>query len=218
MVDMPQLGYRKYTQEQSEALFQLYEQMPLKEAAERLGLTYGQAFWQVQKAGIRKPLSQKIPLHPVTLTSEQLAYIAGLVDGEATVSIRIPPGKRNPIPHVRIANSSWPLMEWLRETLKGPSVVIERKNPRGRVGVTHYVFRWSGLGYLPLYEALLPYLVIKHPQMTCLVEFCKERLPQSKMDELTPRCREMVTTVRSLNIKPSVRYRAELSATSPSTT
>jgi hypothetical protein len=217
MVDMPALGYRKYTSEQLAELSTLYEQMPLKDAAKRLGLTYGQAFYQLQRVGVRKPISRIITFQPVTQTPEQLAYTAGLIDGEGTVSIRRTPGKHNPRPHVRIANSSWPLMEWLQATYSGPSIIIERRRPK-HSRVTHYMFHIGGFGYLPLYEALVPYLVIKGPQMTCLIEYVKERSSQTRLEPLSPRCQEMVDTVRRLNIKPSNRSLGEASETSPSTT
>ena len=215
--DMPALGYRKYAPEQSAELFRLYEQMPLRDAAAQLGLTFGQAFWQVQQAGVRKPLSQVVTFQPVTQTPEQLAYTAGLIDGEGTVSIRRVPGKHNPRPHVRIANSSVPLMDWLRATYSGPSIIIERRKPR-QSRVTHYMFHIGGFGYLPLYEAFLPYLVIKGPQMRCLIEYSKERLSQTRLEPVSPRCLEMVATVRALNIKPSRRSPEASSEISPSTT
>jgi hypothetical protein len=217
MVDMPALGYRKYTPEQLAELSRLYEQMPLKDAAERMGMTYQAAFYQVRQLGLLKPFSQIITMQPVTQTPEQLAYTAGLIDGEGTVSIRTMHGKHNPKPHVRIANSSVPLMDWLRATYSGPSIFIERRKPK-HTRVAHYMFHIGGFGYLPLYEALLPYLVIKGPQMNCLVEYIKERMSQTRLEPLSPRCREMVDTVRRLNIKPSNRSLAGPSETSPSTT
>jgi hypothetical protein len=212
---MPVSGYRKYAPEQLAMLSQLYGQMTLREAAERVGMTYEAAFWQARQLGLRKSFSQIVKLNPVTASSEHLSYLAGLIDGEGTVSIRKFSGKFKPC--IRVANTSWPLMEWLRETFDGPSVFIEHRLIRAS-RLQCYMFHFQGLGHLPLYEALAPRLVIKRAQMECLVEFSRERLGQHRMESLSARQMELVSTVRDLNIPPSRRSRAASSEISPSTT
>jgi hypothetical protein len=205
-----------FTPEDSETLSRLYETMTLREVAERMGRTYGSVLGQKHRLGLTKSFAQIVEQHPVTATNEQLAYTAGLIDGEGTVSIRKFRGKWKP--HIRIANSSVPLMDWLSETFTTPSIFIERRRPKASGGLTHYLFHIAGLGYLPLYEALIPLLVIKREQMECLAEFSRLRLSQSRVEALTDRQLELVQRVRDLNIKPSVRYRAEQLKTFPSTT
>lgn len=205
-----------YTQDDLETLSRLYEMMPLREVAKAMGRSYGSVLWRKHEMGLDKPWSQIVQRHPVAASSAQLAYTAGLIDGEGTVSIRKFSGKWKP--HIRIANSSVPLMEWLSAVFTTPGIFIERRRPKASGGLTHYMFHIPGLGHLPLYEALLPYLVIKQPQMECLIEFTQLRLSQNRVELLNDRQLELVQRVRDLNIKPSVRYRAEQSTTFPSTT
>lgn len=213
---MPAAGYRKYTPEQLGRLSQLYAQMPLREAAEHAGMTYEAAFWQVRQLGLRKQFSQIVKLNPVTVGPESLSYLAGLIDGEGTVSIRKFSGKYKPT--IRVANTSQPLMAWLERHFDGPSTFIEHRRIRPASELQCYMYHIQGLGHLPLYQALVPRLVIKRQQMECLVEFTELRLTQNRSDPLSERQLELVSTVRNLNIKPSARLRAELSANSLSTT
>lgn len=205
MGDMPSKGYRKFSPEQLAKLSQLYEQMPLREAAELAGMSYGSALYQLRQLGLHKTFAQRYQPNPVTASTERLAYTAGLIDGEGTVSLRKFTGKWKP--SIRIANTSWPLMEWLRETFDGPSIFIEHRRIR-QSRLQCYMFHIQGLGHLPLYEALLPLMVIKRSQMECVIEFTRERLTHSRDTPLSERQLELIATVRDLNIKPSTRLAA----------
>ena len=212
---MPAKGTCVLTPAEQVTLSDLYAQMPLREVAKRMGRTYGSCQWHVQQLGLHKTFAQFLAVHEVTATPEQLSYVAGLIDGEGTVSIRQFTKKWKPT--VRIANTCWPLMEWLLTVVPGPSAYIEHRKLRG-TDLQCYMFHFNGLGHLNLYEALLPRLIIKRAQMECVVEFTRERLTQDRLTSLTARQQELIATVRNLNIGPSARFRAERSATSRSTT
>jgi hypothetical protein len=202
---MPPAGYSKFSPAELEQLSRLYSQMTLRQIADLMGKTYNSVHHQARRLGLTKLLADSLVLHPVTATSEQVAYTAGLIDGDGTVSIRHMAGKHNPKPHFRISSTYWPLMEWLRHTYSGPSVFVERatlRPPR----LQCYGFHVGGLSHLPLYQALLPYMVIKARRMECLIEFCQERLTQGRFDPLSQRCQQMVDTVYGLNTNPSLRY------------
>lgn len=220
---MPAKGWSKYTPEQLTRLSELYKTMPLRDAAIEIGIPYNAAFYQLQKRGLlSKPFSSIVKSHPVTLTDAQLHYLAGLVDGEGTVTIRkLHRGKsRKPAwkPCVIVSNTDRRLMDWLLSAIPTSSAYVDsRKTPSGS---TSYRFWAIGLGYLPLFEALQPVLVLKGDLMELVVEWTRERLSQSRTDPLTPRQLEIVSLIRGRNMTPSQRlangtYGTFLSSTSP---
>jgi hypothetical protein len=180
-------------------LSELYPLMPLREVAERMGRSYSSVLWAKHTLGLRKTFGQIVTEKPVDLSEPTLAYIAGLIDGEGTVSIRKFSGKWKP--HIRIANTSESLMAWLSSTVVGPGIFIEhRRIHDGRL--PFFMFHIPGIGWVALYERLLPYMVIKREQMAALVEFSRLRLGQDRMAPLNERQLWLVSRVRELNIKP----------------
>jgi hypothetical protein len=201
---MPIKGYRKYTQEQLTILFDAYKRMPLKEAAKVAGMTYRAAMWQVHQSGSGKAFGDISPAKEVALSEVQLAYIAGLIDGEGSIAVRkMRAGKVKP--SVRIASTDTLLMDWLMSTLSGPSIytTVSRKPKPGRLALLLYHI--EGLTYLPLYEALLPYLVIKRERMELMIEWCEIRLGQTKTDPYTERQQFITQRIRLLNTRMSQR-------------
>lgn len=189
-------------------LSELYPVMPLRQVAATMGRSYSSVLWAKHTLGLRKSFAQMVTTKPVSLTETQLAYIAGLIDGEGTVSIRKFSGKWKP--HFRIANTSRTLLDWLEGTVQGPSVFTEHRQV-GPQRVPCYMFHVSGIGWVEMFERLLPYMVIKHEQMAALAEFSRIRLGQDRMAELSERQLWLVSRVRALNIKPSQRLVAERS-------
>src|SRR5690606_16287304 len=122
---MPNKGFRKFTPEELQTLLSLYEEMPLKEVAKRMSKSYASVAWQKHQLGLTKSFAQINKLHYLNLEPTLLAYVAGLIDGEGTVSIRKLRKKWKP--HIRIAGTSWLLMEWLSSKITGPSIFIEHR-------------------------------------------------------------------------------------------
>jgi len=204
---MPARGWSKYTPEQLETLFEAYKRMPLREAAVLAGLTYNAAFFQLQSRGLtKKPFSASITLHPVTISESDVCYFAGLIDGEGTVTIRkVNRGTDRNFsyrPCLIVANTDKRLIDWLMETFPSPRRFDSRITPQQS---TAYRFWLEGLGYLPLFEALQPKLVIKGDILELVIEWTRERLSQSRTDPLTTRQLEIISLIRARNTKPSRR-------------
>lgn len=181
---------------------ELYRVMPLTQVAARMGRSYSSVLWAKHRLGLRKSFDQIVSVKPVTLSEPVLAYLAGLIDGEGTVSIRKFSGKWKP--HIRIANTSRVLLDWLETTVAGPGIFTEHR----RIGpsrLPYYMFHIPGIGYVEHYERLLPYMVIKREQMSSIAEFSRIRLGQDRMAPLNERQLWLVSRVRELNIKPSLR-------------
>jgi len=196
---------RPFTEDESKTLRRLARTHTVAQIAETMGRTYASVQWAKHRMGIHRSFKQINPLHPVTLSKVELAYVAGLIDGEGTVSIRRMAGKKIK-PHFRIANTSVTLMDWLSRVLNGPSTYIARS--KTSAGVPMHQYTVQGLSNLPLYEALLPYLVIKRPQMELVIEFSRLRLEQGWTDPLNERQLKLISDIRALNIKPLHRWNA----------
>lgn len=208
---MPPKGTSKYTPEQLTKLSTLYEQMPLREAADACGMTYAAAFFQLQSRGLtRKRFSQLVALHDPLLTDRQLFYFAGLIDGEGTVTIRrmVRGGGRPPTwkPCLIVANTDQRLIDWLMTTFPPPRRFDARATPHRS---TAYRFWLEGLGYLPLYERLQPELILKGDILSLVIEWTRIRLSQFKTDPLTDRQLEIISMIRARNTKPSRRLAAD---------
>ena len=111
-----------------------------------------------------------------SISSEELAYIAGIVDGEGTITISKQSKHRGAFyPRISVANTSKVLLDWLNERISG-AVYVMGRNERWR---TAWQLIWDKKKTIPLIEALLPYLVIKKPQaevVLLLNKFNKEAL------------------------------------------
>lgn len=194
----------KFSPEEFRTLRRLYPQMTLVQVAAEMGRTKNSVMWARYSIGLHKTFRQIVERHPVLPSRMKLAYIAGMVDGEGTVTIRKLSGKWLPL--LQIVNTDVPVMEWLKATMSGPSTMVNRTHHANRPDrATVYTFRMQGLGNLPTYEALRPLLIIKQERMTLMIEFCRLRLGQDRTEPLNERQLEIISTIRALNIKPSPR-------------
>ncbi len=93
-----------------------------------------------------------------------VAYLAGIIDGEGCISITKPTNK---CPSsicglvVLVANTNEPIIDWIQSTFGGNKKAKKRNNDRAKVCYT-----WLLQGYAAeaLLEAVLPYLRVKKVQ------------------------------------------------------
>jgi len=95
------------------------------------------------------------------LKEVEKAYIAGIVDGEGTVTLMKHHRNETPIPHVAVANNNLALLTWLKSKAEGLIVSKGKSKPHH-----HDSFVWSvrqdrALRFL---REIKPYLIIKRPQ------------------------------------------------------
>ena len=96
------------------------------------------------------------------MTNEQLAYIAGFVDGEGTISFHRK-SKQNQIsetprvtPWVSIANNDLIVLKWIQSEYGGHVSKGRRRQPQHKVG-----YQWQLTGIAALYFILDIYLWLK---------------------------------------------------------
>ena len=106
---------------------------------------------------------------------ERLCYLAGIIDGEGSIELRLNRGiSLNLVLHV--FNSDKPLMEWIQLYFGGKVYDIHR---RARLERPQWqpVYNWNltSTAARDLLEALAPFMVIKRAQAEHAVEAWAER-------------------------------------------
>ena len=138
----------------------------------------------------------------IVLSETEKAYIAGIVDGEGTVSIGF---TSTHCARVYVANTNMKLIEWLQRRVGGRIKTVPRSHPNHK---TVYYWRPSHRLALVLLGEIRPYLVIKDQQSELVVRFFRERdearlqLGGKKFlfkENLLPQFASIVSDVRALN-------------------
>jgi len=110
---------------------------------------------------------------------EDLAYMAGIVDGEGTIGLAINPKTGTLKPYLQVANASEDLLRWVTERYGGFLVEATRKtgvhanNPR-----RYWLWRVYSQQAADVVALIRPFLVVKCRQAWLLLEAWETRNPQ----------------------------------------
>ncbi|MDI6770871.1 MAG: LAGLIDADG family homing endonuclease [Anaerolineales bacterium] len=88
----------------------------------------------------------------------ELAYAAGLFDGEGSLSLVRQHGNRWPSPQVSVASTDYEVVHWFQVRFGGSIVT---KQPRMSTHSVSYDWRLTDRRALTFLEAIRPYLVIE---------------------------------------------------------
>lgn len=133
------------------------------------------------------------------------AYMAGLIDGEGTITVArgVVKGKMYLRPVVCVSNTSIALWHWLA-TLGMQVTVMRNTNGKG-----YYKATISGFGIEPLLRGMLPHLIIKKALCELLLEFISIRKGMRLRYSPTPRMLRISQEVKDINTRGS-RFSDEL--------
>ncbi len=158
----------------------------------------------------RKYYRRSIDYVPQSYKSTDLAYMAGLVDGEGCFFMAKIPKKVGDgyiSEHYRgllkIDNTDKRLLDWIDNTFSGTSSARCRSTSSRKF--EREVFTWVATGdrLLDLCEQILPYLVIKKEQCEIMIKFRKtytNKLGSNKLsDESIIIRQECLESIRKLN-------------------
>ena len=136
--------------------------MPQTEAQQRAVRKYREANRERINADRRKGSSilTRVPTDPVVL-----AYAAGILDGEGSISI-VHSSPTSYSLNVTVANTYRPLIEWLVHHFGGTFT----RYPATDKWRERFYWRLHGPNAATLLEAILPFMVIKRQQATLAVE------------------------------------------------
>lgn len=116
---------------------------------------------------------------PVDWTVAELAYMAGLMDGEGNFTIAINPRTATLKNRIGVAITDQNVTIWLCEHFGGSRETVIWKAGAARP-VDCLGFRWNAYGQVAvdITKAILPYLVIKPDEAAIFVEAWEKRNPQ----------------------------------------
>ena len=129
--------------------------------------------------GASPPETEMIGEYIVNLSMEEIAYLAGIVDGEGTISVHKTHGNRkntNAVPYVSISNTNEALIKWIRSRVGG--ILRTRKPCKSHYKIA-YDLRFYYNRALDLITLIYPYLIVKRNQAHLLLTKYKECTPRN---------------------------------------
>jgi hypothetical protein len=163
----------------------LDERLTLKEAALKIGRSLDSAKGVVRAHRIFLTYADRLRLKCPELTPTELAYLAGIIDGEGSVMFWHNRKAGKTKPGVTITSTSEALVTWLRERVRFSDAFTVRHSRQAK-RLPAWAFVFQGISFVPFYEALLPYLIVKQRQMELLIAFSRSRLSQRIVSPILP--------------------------------
>lgn len=134
------------------------------------------------------------------MTETEKAYLAGLIDGEGTITLTRRNSGQLPQPQVSIANNNLELLIWVKKVIGSGS--ISTKKPKSSSHNIAYAWQVATAGpCLRLLDEIRPYLVVKKQQADLLLTRYKAVTPRNgryTQTELDGKM-QLVEVIRALN-------------------
>jgi len=169
--------------------------MPIEELCRILGETEKSIYMKALRLGLRKQIDNAVWIN-TNLSNEQLAYLAGIIDGEGCISFSISKGRIRPF--VGVSNTKRELIETIRSWLR-----IRKTIRKARRSVRHkYVWDIQITRYADvkaLLEKVKPYLIIKKKQCDLMIKYCTSRLSKGVNSPYSPNEMKIYEKLRELN-------------------
>lgn len=110
---------------------------------------------------------------------EELAYTAGIIDGEGCISIdQVSTNQQRKVRHFQVSvvvnNTSEWLTLWLWATYGGNTIKPRQRNPKHKL---LYGWRLNSQEAIEFLESILPYLYIKKLQAKLAIKFQENKKP-----------------------------------------
>lgn len=189
----------RWTPEFRAAIAEHYQSKTIAELAALTGRSYRQVDGYLYAAGLystRKTIKRANLRGISKLSATDWAYIAGIIDGEGTVSVAL----REPRyfrPHVTIATTTLALVEYFeRFGFYG----VFATNSDGRM---YWRVTISGFSVADFLRGALPHLIIKREHAELLIELCDLRLSARWRAPTPLRMFEIYSIIRDWNTRGS---------------
>jgi DNA-binding CsgD family transcriptional regulator len=199
--------YKQWSKEEEERLKELLKRHSLSEIARILGRTKSSVASKVWELGLAPEHYNSIRNTTIVNTNipEWLkGYVAGMLDGEGTISIVKATRNDRKEPHwkplVMITNTNREALEFIVREVGG----FRFHNKKGTTGKNskkpvYRIIMVKHKDVLVLLEMLLPYLMIKRRQAELVIEFCKSRLSKPNHAPYDDKEKEIIDEVKRLN-------------------
>lgn len=134
------------------------------------------------------------------MTDVERAYLAGLIDGEGTITLTRAHKNQTPSPQISIANNSIEVLMWVRDKLGvGTTMMKLPRKPTHRVS---YSWQISKAGACSRVLSLVHnFLILKKPQSKLILAKYKSVTPRNGKytEELLAKKFELVEKIHALN-------------------
>jgi hypothetical protein len=126
----------------------------------------------------------------------EIAYLAGLIDGDGTISIHSDSGAHKPM--VSIANTNREVLEWCKNLI-GKGSISNKKTYKSH-HTPSFNLRWEYDIALDVAKKCYPYLIIKKERAGCVLKW-KSVVKRNGKYTLKELCRknELIEEIRKLN-------------------
>ena len=134
----------------------------------------------------------------VPLIKLEKAYVAGIVDGEGTVTLMKHHKNETPLPCVSIANNNLRLLQWIRHRCGGLIASKKKYKPHHNDSFVWSVRHDRALRFL---NEIVGFLIVKKPQATLILK--KYKSVTHRAGKYTPKMlrdkMRLVAKIRKLN-------------------
>lgn len=134
----------------------------------------------------------------IPLVELEKAYVAGIVDGEGTVTLMKHHKNETPIPYVSVANNNLQLLQWIKHRCGG--LIASKKKYQPHHGDS-YVWSVRHDRALRFLKEIVKYLIVKKPQAALILS--KYKSVTHRAGKYTPKMlsdkMKLVARIRELN-------------------
>ncbi len=102
----------------------------------------------------------------IPLEEVEKAYLAGIIDGEGTVTLQKHHRNETPQPCVSVANNSFELLQWIKLRIGGVIVSKKKRKPHHNDSYAWSIRQDKAIRFL---NEIKQYLIIKKPQADLIV-------------------------------------------------
>lgn len=180
-----------------------WKSMKTQDIADHLGMKYRQIEAKAYTLGLSRSAKPTLNTHPMPkLTDAEWAYLAGLVDGEGTITINFKKvnGKRYPQPKLSVSNTCPKMRDWL--VSRGFGVTL-RENTKG---CWYFTMQIPQILLKDTLEKLEPWLTTKRHIAMLVLRWMELRRQLPFRYTPTPEMLSIHKQIRTWNMAGSKKY------------
>ena len=203
------MNRREWTEEEIQYLIKHYGKMPAKVIGEKLGRTESSIIHKARRLGVKsssrlRNLDQTQP-STLQISEDMAAYLAGLLDGDGSVTLRRQGHHNTYSPEITITSKDRNFLEEIRRRINGGK--IRRITDKRRPSPIYHLYFEKIRDCLTLASKLKKYAILKKRHLELLEEYCKIRLTRPVWERLkfSDREREIYEEIKKLNYRSKKR-------------
>jgi len=200
----------RWSEDEVNYVIENYGSLTIRELAKKLKRSFHEVRCLINNLQLhqklrRKTIAECVKKRFLNLSAEEKAYLAGLIDGDGTISLNKEGRQYRPL--LMVSTTDLRLANWLSKIF---GVSYPRNNPHTPERVTWTHVPIYGYHILPILKELEKYLIVKKPQCVLVMKYIELRLKQKLRDRPTPEMIKIANDIKMLNLKGSKNLKAKL--------